>query len=136
MEHTFDVDVHDFLPLLCSGLHQRRSHRDARVRHHDVQAAEVPDVSRHGRVNARRIGDIYSEVKSNFRAAEAGGHRLCVIHCGRQVCHRDSKTVRRKPFGDRSSNPPRAASDHSRPVGAHRPILSKRSVLGPDHGGD
>ena len=76
MEHTFDVDVHGFLPLLCSGLHQRRGHRDARVRHHDVQAAEVPDVSRHGRVNARRIGDIYSEVRSNFRAAEASGHRL------------------------------------------------------------
>ena len=103
MQHTLHVDVHGELPLLCRDLQQRSGHRDARVRHHDVQAAEVPYVGGDRRLHARRLGHVNSQAKGYVGAAEASNQRLKLIGRRGQIRDRYSKAVGHQTFGNSSA---------------------------------
>ena len=61
------------------GLQQRSSHCNAGIGHHHIQTAEVPDVCRHGRLHAVRIGHIHRQAEGDIVAAQT---RDQLIHLG------------------------------------------------------
>ena len=87
MQDTFHVHVHRLLPLNRSDLQQRSSHRDAGVRDHHVQAAEMPHVLATAASTLSASVTSTNSPESSPGTAQASDHGVHLVFGGRQVGH-------------------------------------------------
>ena len=83
VQDTRHVHVDRLPPLSWRDLQQRSRHRDAGIRDHHVQAAEMPNVLGHRRVHAGCIGHIHRKAEDSLRSAQIVNRGVHLVLGGR-----------------------------------------------------